>query len=37
MDHQQGPTGEHRELRYCYVAAWMGGSLGESGHTDMHG
>ena len=34
----------HKDLLYsagnvaeCYVAAWMGGELGESGYMDMYG
>ena len=37
MDDQQGPDSEHRGSTWCYVAAWMGGGSGESGHVCVCG
>ena len=37
MDNQQGPTAEHMGLCSMYVAAWMGGGLGENGYVHTRG
>ena len=37
MDNQEGPTLLHRELAWCYLAAWMGVGLGENGNMCMYG
>ena len=34
MDNQKGPTVQHMD---CYVAAWMGGELGENGSMYVYG
>ena len=37
MDNQQGPLYSTWNFAQCYVAAWMGGDLGENGCVYMYG
>ena len=37
MGSQQGPTVSTWNFAQCYVAAWMGGGLGENGYMYMYG
>ena len=37
MGSQQGPAVSTWNFAQCYVAAWMGGGLGENGYMYMYG